>query len=776
MEDIKQTLPCIPLRGETILPGMITQIDLKRTKSIMAVEEALGKQSHIFVIAQTEEDVEEPDMNTLQSVGTIAKVGKVSKFSQDSVMRVQVEGIQPAYLVSFPQDGEMFLAEVAPVEPSKETGLAPAAEEAMLRTMHELIIAYLFVAPGISRDMRMKLQESRDLVYLVNQVPVFIRMKPKDQQRYLEAFTFPEKYEIVTQVLAYETEVLSIHAEIQQQVKQEVDKHQREYILRQQIKTIREELGEEGTDQEIMRMEEETEALDAPVYVIEKLKQEIKRLRSTMGNASEATVIRGYIETLLALPWEKRSKDSRSIARARKILDADHYGLKEVKERILEYLAVRILNSKGEAPILCLYGPPGTGKTSIATSVAKALNKKFVRISLGGMRDEAEIRGHRRTYVGAMPGRIAAGLKQAGVKNPLILLDEIDKSSSDYRGAISSALLEVLDPVENSHFADHYVDLPLDLSEVLFIATANDPSEIPGPLQDRMELIEISSYTEDEKFHIASEHLIPKQMKLNGLKKTQLQLDEETIRLIITGYTREAGVRSLERQIGRICRKTALMIEETKCKRIRLTADKLEEFLGFPKYRRTEQDFTPKIGVVRGLAWTRVGGEMLDVEVLITPGKGQLKLTGRLGDVMKESAVAAMTYLRSIAEQKGVEANYFDEHDFHLHVPAGAVPKDGPSAGVTISTALYSAVLGKKVAQDVAMTGEITLSGRVLPIGGLKEKLLAARNAGIRTVLVPHDNEKDVREIEDELKEGLRIVFVKHITEVFQEAIPEEEK
>ena len=622
----------------------------------------------------------------------------------------------------------------------------------------------------------MQILEISDVEKLADQIAINLPMTCEQRQKVLDALEIRERCETLSVILGNEVEILKIREELQNQIKARIDKNQKEYILREQLKLIREELGEDNSQTEIQEFKAKTEKLQASKEVKEKIREEIRRLQNASNNPSESGVIRGYLEVLLGLPWDKMSRDNKDLSKARRILEADHYGLEKVKERILEYLAVRTLTKKGDSPILCLVGPPGTGKTSIARSVAKALNKKYIRICLGGVRDEAEIRGHRRTYVGAMPGRIAQSLRQAGVKNPLMLLDEIDKVSSDYKGDTASALLEVLDSEQNNKFTDHYVELPIDLSEVLFIATANDVQTIPRPLLDRMELIEISSYTENEKMHIAKEHLVPKQLKANGLKPEQLTISDKALGEIISGYTKEAGVRSLERKIGQICRRAALKILEQHEEKVNVTQKNLEEYLGRKRYNFQMKNPQPEVGIVRGLAWTSVGGDTLQIEVNIMPGRGGFKLTGQLGDVMKESAEAGISYIRSVAKKYGIKEEFFKKHDIHIHIPEGAVPKDGPSAGITMATAMISAITKVPVRADVAMTGEITLRGRILPIGGLKEKLLAAKKAGIKTVLVPGKNKPDVQEMDQEITEGLEILFAESMEEVLKTAlVPREE-
>ena len=640
----------------------------------------------------------------------------------------------------------------------------------MLRAIQETYGRYAALNPKAGKEFLHQVSETKDadklMDLIVNNLPVYY----EEKQKYLGAVTIEERYEVLMELLLSEINIISIKKDFQEKVKQRVDKNQKEYLLREQMKVIREELGEDNTESDADQFLQALKKIKAKKDVKEKIKKEIDRFKNISTNSSESAVARGYIETLLELPWDKASKDNKDLKNAAKVLDDDHYGLEKVKERMLEFLAVRNLTSKGESPIICLVGPPGTGKTSIARSVAKALDKEYVRICLGGVRDEAEIRGHRRTYVGAMPGRIATGLRMAGVKNPLMLLDEIDKVSSDYKGDTSSALLEVLDAEQNSRFRDHYVEIPIDLSEVLFIATANSAQDIPRPLLDRMELIEVSSYTENEKMHIAKEHLVRKQIKKNGLKKDQLSISEEALSMVIRGYTREAGVRSLERKLGEICRKAAREIYEGNKKKVTVTKKNLEQFLGKEKYTFDMAGKTDEVGIVRGLAWTSVGGDTLEIEVNVMPGKGEFKLTGQLGDVMKESAQAGISYIRSVSEKFDIPKEFFKENDIHIHIPEGAVPKDGPSAGITMATAMLSAITKKKVRADVAMTGEITLRGRVLPIGGLKEKTLAAKNAGIKTICVPKKNEKDMDEIPDEIKNGLKIVYVETMEDVLDTA------
>lgn len=759
------------LRGTTILPDMIVHFDINRPRSIRSLEEAMQEEQKIFLVTQRDPAVEEPGQADLYEMGCIAQVKQIVKLPKN-MMRVLVEGQQRAQLWALKEEEGYLLAEIEEVRPEGED-LAENAREAMLQGMRELFGSYCQENPKVSRELSSQFMELQDVELLVDQISINLPLDYEKRQKLLEAAGLTERYETLGVILANEIEVMQIRADIQRKVQERVDKGQREYLLREQLKLIREELGDDTSMLDADRFAEAAEKLEASDEVKDKIREEIRRFKNVGYNSSESAVIRGYIETLLSLPWDRESTDNEDLKRAREVLNEDHYGLEKVKERVLEYLAVRTLTEKGQSPILCLAGPPGTGKTSIARSIARALEKQYVRICLGGVRDEAEIRGHRRTYVGAMPGRLVQGLVQAKVKNPLMLLDEIDKVSSDYKGDTSSALLEVLDGEQNKHFVDHYVEIPLDLSQVLFIATANDLSAIPRPLLDRMEIIEVGSYTENEKKHIAQKHLVPRQMEANGLKKGQLILREEALEAVISGYTREAGVRTLERKIGEICRKAARKILEEKRRRITVTEKNLEEYLGKSRYHFQKANSRDEVGIVRGLAWTSVGGDTLQIEVNLLPGKGEFLLTGQLGDVMKESARAGISYIRSVADRYGIEKKFFEEHDIHIHIPAGAVPKDGPSAGITMATAVLSAVTGIPVRADVAMTGEITLRGRVLPIGGLKEKLLAAKKAGIKKILVPDENRPDVEEIESEITEGLEIVFVKQMEEVLLQVLAE---
>ena len=756
-------MPAVALRGLTILPGMIAHFDISRERSLRAVEEAMEQDQKIYLVTQRNVDSEDPTQEDLYQMGIVADIKQVVRLQND-VVRILVDGISRAALLGFTGNEKYLEAEICYCD-SNADSLPDDLREAMLLGVREAFHRYAAVVGKISKELIRQIDQYEDLEklidYVTNNLPVSYELK----QQVLEAEDINDRYQVIVSLLLSQVEVISIKNELQKKVKVRVDKHQKEYVLREQLGVIREELGE-NADSEADEYEKKLSELDAPDYVKEKTKKEIKRFRNMSSSSSESTVERGYIETILELPWNKMSVDNKDLDHAAQVLDDDHYGLKDVKERILEFLAVRNLTSKGESPIICLVGPPGTGKTSIARSIASALEKKYVRISLGGVRDEAEIRGHRKTYIGAMPGRIVNGLRQAGVSNPLMLLDEIDKVSSDYKGDTSAALLEVLDSEQNCRFRDHYIEMPVDLSEVLFIATANEVSGIPKPLLDRMELIEVSSYTENEKFHIAKEHLIEKQKSKNGIKKEQLTITDGALKDIIRLYTREAGVRSLERTIGKLCRKAAREIFKDSEAAVKVTKTNLKTYLGNPKYSPEKKNDHAEVGIVRGLAWTSVGGVTLEVEVNVLPGKGELVLTGKLGDVMKESAQAALSYVRSISEEYGIDAEFYTKHDIHIHIPEGAVPKDGPSAGITMATAMLSAITDRAVRADVAMTGEITLRGRVLPIGGLKEKLLAAKVIGIKTVCIPKDNEKDLEEISKEITDGMEIVPVERFSQV----------
>ena len=780
---INRMLPTVALRGMTVLPGAIIHFDLNREKSVAAIEQAMVTGGRVFLITQKNTEDNDPSFEQLYHVGTVALVKQITKLP-NHVIRVLVEGIGRGLFTGINEENPEFIeAAVEEISGEAENDILgtdmehKAQTEAMLRQAKEYFASYAGYYPKLGQNAMKRYADINNLGYLIDQMTMNMPLEYTYKQKVLEAVALSERYDVFCEILINEIEVAKIRTDLTQKIKGKVDKNQKEYLLREQLRYIREELGDDDSFSDADQFEESLSALQASEEVKSRIKKEIKRFKSLSQNSSESSVERAYIETLLELPWDRASVDNESMKRAEEILNRDHYGLEKVKERILEFLAVRCLTKKGDSPILCLVGPPGTGKTSIAKSVAQALDKKYVRICLGGVRDEAEIRGHRKTYVGAMPGRLAAGLRQAGVKNPLMLLDEIDKVSNDYKGDTFSALLEVLDSEQNVRFRDHYVEIPIDLSEVLFIATANTTETIPRPLLDRMEIIEVNSYTENEKFHIAKEHLLAKELKKNGLDKTMLSIKDSALKGIITYYTKEAGVRSLERKIGDICRKAAREILEERengdeeIKKISVTASNLEKYLGKKKFSLEKADKKPQVGIVRGLAWTSVGGETLQIEVNMMPGKGDIDLTGQMGDVMKESAIIAMSYVRSISKEHGIKPEIFKENDFHIHIPEGAVPKDGPSAGVTMATAIFSTVTGRKVRSDIAMTGEITLRGRSLPIGGLKEKILAAKMAGVKEVLVPLENKKDIEEISDEIKEGLVITFVSNMKEILTRAL-----
>lgn len=770
MDNETRSLPMVALRGLTIMPEMIVHFDVSRERSIAAIQQAMVEEQEIFLVAQKSIETENPGQDDVYETGTVASVKQLIKLSK-KVVRVLVEGKNRAVLKKIEETDPYLRAEVEVLEEQEITIPDDLNAEAMMRGLKEIITEYAAKNGKISKESVAEILDITDLKRLVNEVAANIPLKYKDQQELLEELDFWSRYEKLSLKLVNEMQIMEIKEELQRKVKNKVDKHQKEYLLREQLKVIREELGEDTTFSDADEFEEACSKLDAPEEVKEKLHKEIGRFKNTIGSQAENGVIRTYIETILEMPWNKRAEDNTDINYAKEVLEADHYGLEQVKERILEFLAVRTLTQKGESPILCLVGPPGTGKTSIAKSLARSLKKPFVRISLGGVRDEAEIRGHRKTYVGAMPGRIANGIRTAGVKNPVLLLDEIDKVSTDYKGDTFSALLEVLDSEQNSKFRDHYLEVPLDLSEVTFITTANTLQTIPRPLLDRMEIIEISSYTENEKLHIAMEHLIPKQLEKHGITNEQLSFSKKAIWKIAHNYTKEAGVRQLEREIGNICRKAAKELLTTEKEKITVTDRNLHKFLGKEKYSYQMANAAPEVGIVRGLAWTSVGGDTLQIEVNVMPGKGEIMLTGKLGDVMKESARTGISYIRSVSKKYAIQEDFFEKHDIHVHIPEGAVPKDGPSAGITMATAILSAVTGKKVRADLAMTGEITLRGRVLPIGGLKEKLLAAKNAGIHTVLVPKENLADVEELSVEITKGLEIIPVESMNEVLKTAL-----
>ena len=770
MDNETRSLPMVALRGLTIMPEMIVHFDVSRERSIAAIQQAMVEEQEIFLVAQKSIETENPGQDDVYETGTVASVKQLIKLSK-KVVRVLVEGKNRAVLKKIEETDPYLRAEVEVLEEQEITIPDDLNAEAMMRGLKEIITEYAAKNGKISKESVAEILDITDLKRLVNEVAANIPLKYKDQQELLEELDFWSRYEKLSLKLVNEMQIMEIKEELQRKVKNKVDKHQKEYLLREQLKVIREELGEDTTFSDADEFEEACSKLDAPEEVKEKLHKEIGRFKNTIGSQAENGVIRTYIETILEMPWNKRAEDNTDINYAKEVLEADHYGLEQVKERILEFLAVRTLTQKGESPILCLVGPPGTGKTSIAKSLARSLKKPFVRISLGGVRDEAEIRGHRKTYVGAMPGRIANGIRTAGVKNPVLLLDEIDKVSTDYKGDTFSALLEVLDSEQNSKFRDHYLEVPLDLSEVTFITTANTLQTIPRPLLDRMEIIEITSYTENEKFHIAIEHLIPKQLEKHGITDEQLSFSKKAIWKIAHNYTKEAGVRQLEREIGNICRKAAKELLTTEKEKITVTDRNLHKFLGKEKYSYQMANAAPEVGIVRGLAWTSVGGDTLQIEVNVMPGKGEIMLTGQLGDVMKESARAGISYIRSVSKKYAIAEDFFEKHDIHVHIPEGAVPKDGPSAGITMATAILSAIIKKPVRADLAMTGEITLRGRVLPIGGLKEKLLAAKYAKIKEVLVPAENKPDIQELDKEITDGLTITFVSSMKEVLNKAL-----
>ena len=793
-------LPVVALRGMNVLPGMLIHFDISRKMTVAAIEEAMIAEQKVFITAQIEEETEKPERTDLYNAGTVCLVKQMVKLP-DETLRVMVEGIERATILELDTE-KPYMEAVIRIE-EIDTRFNVIEEEAMIRQLKELLHLHVTASGKNAGPTLKRIAEVKNIARLTDEIAASIPISLEERQIVLEELDVRRRFEYLSILMTKEIEIMRIKREFQVKVKGQVDKNQKEYLLREQMKVIQEELGEEGGVSQADKFMEKVEKLKAPKEVKEKLREEIKRMKTVSSNSAESAVIRGYVETLLALPWDKTSKDNNDIANAERVLEEDHYGLKKVKERVLEFLAVRCLTKECDTPIVCLVGPPGTGKTSIARSVAKALNKKYVRICLGGVRDEAEIRGHRKTYIGAMPGRLATGLKTAGVKNPLMLLDEIDKVSSDHKGDVSSALLEVLDSEQNSHFLDHYIEVPMDLSKVLFIATANSIQTIPRPLLDRMEVIEVSSYTENEKFHIAKEHLIPKTRKKNGLKDTQLTISDKALETIIRGYTKEAGVRTLERKLGEICRKAARELLESEqnmavskakttgkkpsskkkeeitvepvavktAKSVKVTSKNLEKYLGRVKYTCNEANKEPQVGIVRGLAWTSVGGDTLEIEVNVMRGKGELKLTGKLGEVMKESAMTGLSYVRSVGEKYEIEEDFFEKHDIHIHIPEGAVPKDGPSAGITMATAMLSAITDKKVRADVAMTGEITLRGRVLAIGGLKEKLLAAKAAKIALVLVPKENKKDIEEIEEEILEGISVQYVENMEQVLEYAL-----
>lgn len=778
MENERMSLPVVALRGMTVLPEMVAHFEVSREKSLRAIEQAMTEGEKIFLTGQYKVETENPGKEDLHEIGCIATIKQIIKLPK-KMSRVLVSGEERARLIDLEYDEPYLRGMTAVLEDVdtsiEETGAEenPLNLEAMVQGLKDIFAEYMAMNPKIAKEFADQVNAITDLKKLVNMINATVPMSYPEYQEFLEETNLMKRYEKLAFKLVNEIQVLNIKEELQEKIKERVDKNQREYILREELKVIREELGDDSLLSDADEFQQKCDSLDAPDEVKEKISKEIRRFRNAVNNPAESGVMRTYIETMLEMPWNHKCKEHKDIAYAKKVLDADHYGLEKVKERVLEFLAVRALTKNANAPILCLVGPPGTGKTSIARSLANALKKPYVRISLGGIRDEAEIRGHRKTYVGAMPGRIAAAIKSAGAKNPLLLLDEIDKVSNDYKGDTFSALLEVLDAEQNQNFRDHYLEVPLDLSDVLFVTTANTLQTIPRPLLDRMEVIEINSYTENEKLHIAREHLVPKQLKKNGLKEKQLSISKKALWKIARNYTKEAGVRQMERKIGDICRKSAREILENKKKAIRVTERNLEHYLGKELFSYQMKNDSDEVGIVRGLAWTSVGGDTLQIEVNVMPGEGEILLTGQLGDVMKESARTGISYIRSVSKEHGIAEDFFKKHDIHIHIPEGAVPKDGPSAGITMATAIYSAVTEKKVRADIAMTGEITLRGRVLPIGGLKEKLLAAKNAGIETVLIPKDNTADVEEISQEITKGMEIIPVSRMEEVLNHALCE---
>lgn len=768
MSEYTRQMPVVALKNMAVMPGMLIHFDINRKFSVKAVEEAMMSGEQVFLVAQKDASIEEPTREHLFDVGTIALIKQLIKLP-GNVIRVLVVGEETAILNEIASSEPFLQGIITPCKDYDEV-LYENEQEAMIRSLKDILEVYLKENQSLNGEIVKQLQSITDIKKLVEQLSIHIPMSLEEKQEILAATNFIKRYERLLVILTNEIEIIRIRKELQAKVKDKVDKNQKDYILREQLKVIREELGESNSISDAEEFMKKAKQLHASDEIKSSIYKEIERYKNIANSPSESAVSRTYIETLLSLPWDKTSKDRNDIKQARKILDNEHYGLEKVKERILEFLAVKQLKQDADSPILCLVGPPGTGKTSIARSLAKALQKEYVRISLGGARDEAEIRGHRRTYVGALPGRIAKGLISANVKNPLMLLDEIDKVGSNYKGDIASALLEVLDGEQNSNFVDHYVELPIDLSKVFFVATANSLQTIPRPLLDRMEIIEVNSYTANEKMHIAKDYLVKKQIAKHGLTKEQISISKSALEKIVLNYTREAGVRNLERRIGDVCRKVAKDILEKEDTKYKVSDKNIEYYLGKEKYNFEKANDTDEIGVVRGLAWTSVGGDTLQIEVNTLSGRGSFELTGQLGDVMKESARAGISFIRSISEEYEIPEDYFKKHDIHIHIPQGAVPKDGPSAGITMATAMISAITKRKVRHDIAMTGEITLRGRVLPIGGLKEKLLAAKMAGIKLVLIPDQNQKDVDEIEDEIKEGITIIPVKTMTEVLKYA------
>lgn len=761
-------VPLLPLRGLLVYPTMVLHLDVGREKSVQALEKAMVDDSLIFLTTQKEVSIDEPLEDDLYKMGTLTKVKQMLKLPNGTI-RVLVEGLKRAEIVSFFDEDDYYSVEIKTYEDPVEKD---AESQALMRTMLEYFEQYIKMSKKISAETFSTVTDIEEPGRMADIISSHLPLKLKEKQEILETINVKERIERIVDIIHNEKEVLNLEKKIGQRVKKSMERTQKEYYLREQMKAIQKELGDkEGKTGEVSDLTEKIEKAGMPEHVKATAMKELERYEKVPSSSAESAVIRNYIEWLLAIPWSKATEDDLDIHKAEKVLNSDHYGLEKVKERVLEYLAVQQMTNSLKGPILCLAGPPGVGKTSLARSIATSLNRNFVRISLGGVRDESEIRGHRRTYVGAMPGRIIQGMKKAGTINPVFLLDEIDKMSSDFRGDPSSAMLEVLDPEQNHNFSDHYIEETYDLSKVMFIATANNLATIPGPLRDRMEIITIAGYTELEKIHIAKDHLLPKQTKEHGLSKAQLQMRDDGIQKVVRYYTREAGVRSLERQLATICRKTAKIIVSGEKKKVIVSEKNVDEFLGKPTFRYGQAELEDQVGVATGLAYTTVGGDTLQIEVSLSPGKGKLILTGKLGDVMKESAQAAFSYIRSKADELGIDPDFHEKNDIHIHVPEGAVPKDGPSAGITMATALVSALTGRAIRKEVGMTGEITLRGRVLPIGGLKEKSLSAHRAGLTKIIIPKDNERDIDDIPESVREDLQFVLVSHLDQVLEHAL-----
>lgn len=766
---MKKVLPMLALRGKYIYPNSVIHFDVSRSKSVRAIEEAMQNDQMIFLDNQIDPAMEDPKSYDLYQVGTLAKIRQVVKLPQN-IIRVFAEGMFRAEILEVCEEEPIFRVETA-YQHTEQQEFEQDEKEAVFRALKESFEKYTGVWNQMDPNVYSYILMQTDLEVFVDHLATHLPFSLQNKQKLLEEMDLKRRCELMLVLLEQELRLAYLRLDIQEKVKESIDDNQREYMLREQLKVIREELGETNIADEADEFLRQLSEMEASEEVKDKIKKEISRFQAMGNSAAESAVLRTYIEIMLDIPWEKLSEDSMDLEEAEYILEEDHYGLKKVKERVLEYLAARAMSQKKDAAILCLVGPPGTGKTSIARSIARATHKEYVRLSLGGVRDESEIRGHRKTYVGAMPGRIVAAVRQAKVRNPLMLLDEVDKVGKDQRGDTASALLEVLDGEQNEHFRDHYLEVPLDLSDVLFIATANDLSTIPKPLLDRMEIIEVSSYSENEKFHIAKNYLVKKQMEANGLTSKEIVWKDDALRLLIDSYTREAGVRGLERVIGNVSRKVTKDIYQGKKKKVTVTKKAVRDYLGTAPYELEKESLKDEVGIVHGLAWTSVGGVMLNVEVNTMPGKGKFIVTGSLGDVMKESAQAAVSYIRSKSGKYKIKDDFFDNHDIHIHIPEGAVPKDGPSAGITMTAALLSAITGRKVRGTVAMTGEVTIRGQVLAIGGLKEKMLAAKRAGMTKVLVPKSNEKDVKEFDQEITEDIEIVYVKRIEDVIKEAL-----